>query len=84
MSGEGELVSGACALALRDALPGDWLWMGARSQLLKAKLFALRRCKRYLGREFRHAVFDAGQGFDAAAFAALKRNADRREAGWFC
>jgi tRNA(Met) C34 N-acetyltransferase TmcA len=24
-----------------------------------------------LGREFRHAVFDAGQGFDAAAFAAL-------------
>ncbi|POT60005.1 tRNA cytosine(34) acetyltransferase TmcA [Citrobacter amalonaticus] len=57
------------ALALRDALPGDWLWVspqppaepGCTPQALQT----------LLGREFRHAVFDALQGFDAAAFAAL-------------
>ncbi|HBE6261434.1 tRNA cytosine(34) acetyltransferase TmcA [Escherichia coli] len=57
------------ALKLRDALPGDWLWISpqpdAENHCLPSALQTL------LGREFRHAVFDARHGFDAAAFAAL-------------
>ena len=57
------------ALKLRDALPGDWLWISpqpdAENHCSPSALQTL------LGREFRHAVFDARQGFDAAAFAAL-------------
>ena len=56
-------------LKLRDALPGDWLWISpqpdAENHCSPSALQTL------LGREFRHAVFDARQGFDAAAFAAL-------------
>lgn len=58
-----------CALKLRDALPGDWLWVSpqpvAENHCTPSALQTL------LGREFRHAIFDARQGFDAAAFAAL-------------
>lgn len=58
-----------CALKLRDALPGDWLWISpqpdAENHCSPSALQTL------LGREFRHAVFDARHGFDAAAFAAL-------------
>lgn len=68
LSGEG----GWCfdhALKLRDALPGDWLWISpqpdAENHCSPSALQTL------LGREFRHAVFDARHGFDAAAFAAL-------------
>ncbi|HFO5890073.1 TPA: tRNA cytosine(34) acetyltransferase TmcA [Escherichia coli] len=57
------------ALKLRDALPGDWLWISpqpdAENPCSPSALQTL------LGREFRHAVFDARHGFDAAAFAAL-------------
>ena len=57
------------ALKLRDALPGDWLWISpqpdAENHSSPSALQTL------LGREFRHAVFDARHGFDAAAFAAL-------------
>lgn len=57
------------ALKLRDALPGGWLWISpqpdAENHCSPSALQTL------LGREFRHAVFDARHGFDAAAFAAL-------------
>ncbi|HAZ4193656.1 TPA: tRNA(Met) cytidine acetyltransferase [Escherichia coli] len=57
------------ALKLRDALPSDWLWISpqpdAENHCSPSALQTL------LGREFRHAVFDARHGFDAAAFAAL-------------
>ncbi|EQA0894722.1 tRNA(Met) cytidine acetyltransferase [Escherichia coli] len=57
------------ALKLRDALPGDWLWISpqpdAENHCSPSALQTL------LGREFRHAVFDARHGFDTAAFAAL-------------
>ncbi|HAY4259923.1 TPA: tRNA(Met) cytidine acetyltransferase [Escherichia coli] len=57
------------ALKLRDALPGDWLWISpqpdAENHCSPSALQTL------LGREFRHAVFDARHGFDAAAFTAL-------------
>ena len=57
------------ALKLRDALPGDWLWVSpqptSENHCTPAALQTL------LGREFQHSVFDARQGFDAAAFAAL-------------
>ncbi|ECE1087462.1 tRNA cytosine(34) acetyltransferase TmcA [Salmonella enterica] len=57
------------AEAIRAALPGDWLWVAPDAP-------ADPRCtpqalQTLLGREFRHAIFDAWQGFDAAAFAAL-------------
>lgn len=59
----------AQAQALRDALPGDWLWVGEQSD---APLHCPPRAlSTLLGREFQHAVFDARHGFDAAAFAAL-------------
>ncbi len=52
-------------LKLRDALPGDWLWISpqpdAENHCSPSALQTL------LGREFRHAVFDARHGFDAAA-----------------
>lgn len=57
------------ALALRDILPGDWLWVGANAPA--EPNCTPQALQTLLGREFRHAVFDAGQGFDAAAFAAL-------------
>lgn len=57
------------ALALRDTLPGDWLWVGTDTPSTPA--CTPQALQTLLGREFRHAVFDASQGFDAAAFAAL-------------
>lgn len=47
---------------LRYSLPGDWLWVGND---------APQALKSLLGREYRHAVFDARCGFDVSAFAAL-------------
>lgn len=59
----------AQALALRDTLPGNWLWVSSQpSADADCTPSALQTL---LGREFSHAVFDARQGFDAAAFAAL-------------
>ncbi|MBU5924922.1 tRNA(Met) cytidine acetyltransferase TmcA [Enterobacter sichuanensis] len=52
----------AQAEALRDALPGDWVRLDEHPSKAISSL---------LGREFRHAVFDACCGFDVAAFAAL-------------
>ncbi|WP_202914352.1 tRNA(Met) cytidine acetyltransferase TmcA [Buttiauxella sp. 3AFRM03] len=50
-------------------LPGDWLWVGAAPELpLHCATTALRTL---LGREFQHAVFDARNGLDAEALAAL-------------
>ena len=50
------------AVALRDAQPGDWLWLDEHPSKAISGL---------LGREFQHAVFDARAGFDVSAFAAL-------------
>ncbi|MDK9358377.1 GNAT family N-acetyltransferase [Lelliottia sp. V106_10] len=47
---------------VRDALPGDWLRM---------ENDAPQALKSLLGREYRHAIFDARHGFDVSAFAAL-------------
>ncbi len=59
----------AQARALREALSGDWLWVGEESDWpLHCKPRALTTL---LGREFHHALFDARTGFDVAAFAAL-------------
>ena len=60
----------------REALPGDWLTLSAEplfsasseESLLHKTPGAVRTL---LGREFRHAIFDARQGFHAEAFAAL-------------
>ncbi len=57
------------AYAFRDCAQADVLWVGPDAQVepycAPAKLVTL------LGREFQHAIFDARQGFDVAAFAAL-------------
>lgn len=50
------------AAGLRDALPGDWLWLEENPSKAVSGL---------LGREYLHAVFDARAGFDVSAFAAL-------------
>ena len=57
------------ALKLRDTLPGDWLWISP--QPVAENYCSPSTLQTLLGREFRHAVFDARHGFDAAAFAAL-------------
>ncbi|MEW7311863.1 GNAT family N-acetyltransferase [Buttiauxella gaviniae] len=55
--------------ALTRQLPGDWLWVGAAPELpLHCATSAMRTL---LGREFLHAVFDARDGLDAEALAAL-------------
>ncbi|MFU9137867.1 tRNA(Met) cytidine acetyltransferase TmcA [Erwinia tasmaniensis] len=51
------------------ALPGDWLWLGDKPQSPQHCAFSALRT--LLGREFRHAVFDARQGFHAEALAVL-------------
>ena len=61
--------SEAQASTLRDSLPGDWLWVGENSGW--PQHIQPRALTTLLGREFRHAVFDAREGFDVAAFAAL-------------
>ncbi len=50
------------ATHLRDTLPGDWLWLEENPSKAISGL---------LGREYLHAVFDARDGFDVSAFAAL-------------
>ena len=55
--------------SLTRQLPGDWLWVGAAPELpLHCATSAMRTL---LGREFLHAVFDAREGLDAEALAAL-------------
>ncbi|MCL6744618.1 GNAT family N-acetyltransferase [Kosakonia sp. R1.Fl] len=61
--------SEAQASTLRDLLPGDWLWVGENSGW--PQHIQPRALTTLLGREFHHAVFDAREGFDVAAFAAL-------------
>lgn len=59
----------AQATSLRQSLPGDWLSVSPQAMpephCLPGALVTL------LGREFHHAIFDARNGFDVAAFAAL-------------
>ncbi|HBI6860544.1 TPA: tRNA(Met) cytidine acetyltransferase [Enterobacter cloacae] len=50
------------ASRLRETLPGDWPWLSEAPSKAISGL---------LGREYRHAVFDARAGFDVSAFAAL-------------
>ena len=56
------------ALALRDAHPGDWLWVGDNAPVADA--CSPQALHQLLGREFLHAIFDARRGFDVSAFAA--------------
>ena len=57
------------AAEVMQQLPGDWLWVGA--QPLHALSCAPSAIRTILGREFRHAVFDARSGLSAEALAAL-------------
>lgn len=57
------------AEAIRAVLPGDWLWVAPDAPAQPC--CTPQALQTLLGREFRHAIFDAWQGFDAAAFAAL-------------
>ncbi|HFZ8995781.1 TPA: tRNA(Met) cytidine acetyltransferase TmcA [Citrobacter freundii] len=57
------------ALGLQEILPGDWLWVADEAP--GTARCAPQALHSLLGRELHHAVFDAHQGFDAAAFAAL-------------
>lgn len=59
----------AQADSLRAALPGDWLWVGEQTDW--PMQCAPRALAKLLGQEFSHAVLDARNGFDVAAFAAL-------------
>jgi Predicted P-loop ATPase fused to an acetyltransferase len=54
---------------LREQLGGDGLWVGP--QPFSDPGCAPGALKTLLGREFQHAFFDARNGFDVAAFAAL-------------
>lgn len=69
------VISGEAAWCAQQAadvmaqLPVDWLWVGKPgNDMLSCEPQAIRTL---LGREFRHAVFDARDGFHAEAFAAL-------------
>ncbi|MGR5946496.1 tRNA(Met) cytidine acetyltransferase TmcA [Enterobacter sp. C4G1] len=57
------------ALALREQLRGDWLWVGEHAPVEPHS--APKALSGLLGREFLHAIFDARSGFDVSAFAAL-------------
>ncbi|WP_297201317.1 GNAT family N-acetyltransferase [uncultured Pluralibacter sp.] len=57
------------ARALRQRLGGDALWIGEPGQPSPSS--APSALRQLLGREYHHAFFDARQGFDVAAFAAL-------------
>ncbi|MEG5549330.1 GNAT family N-acetyltransferase [Enterobacter wuhouensis] len=61
LSGDAQWTA-AQAAALRNDLPGDWLWLEDNPSKAVSGL---------LGREFLHAFFDARSGFDVSAFAAL-------------
>ncbi|MTD28594.1 tRNA(Met) cytidine acetyltransferase TmcA [Erwinia sorbitola] len=58
------------AADLMAQLPGDWLWVGSNTPE-RSLSCAPQAIRTLLGREFRHAVFDARDGFHAEAFAAL-------------
>ncbi|WP_271268996.1 tRNA(Met) cytidine acetyltransferase TmcA [Silvania confinis] len=60
--------TGQQALTLRDAHPGDWLWVGDNAPVADA--CSPQALHQLLGREFLHAIFDARHGFDVSAFAA--------------
>lgn len=57
------------AQRVRTALAGDGLWVGPRP--MPEPYVSSAALKSLLGREFQHAFFDAREGFDVAAFAAL-------------
>lgn len=57
------------AQILRTVLSGDGLWVGP--QPMPEPYAASAALKSLLGREFQHAFFDAREGFDVAALAAL-------------
>ncbi len=54
---------------LRTTLSGDVLWVGP--QPMPEPYVSSAALKSLLGREYQHAFFDARDGFDVAAFAAL-------------
>lgn len=58
------------AQTLRQGLAGDWLTVSTAPETLSPCIppAAVRQC---LGREFRHAIFDARSGFHAEALATL-------------
>ncbi|MFP1984123.1 tRNA(Met) cytidine acetyltransferase TmcA [Lonsdalea quercina] len=56
------------AHALRQALPGDWPWVGKTGP---GAVLAPSQLKGKLGQEFLHGVFDAYDGLDAEALAIL-------------
>lgn len=57
------------AQAFRQAATSDVLWVGPQPA---TEPFSLpSTLKTLLGREFQHAIFDAREGFDVSAFAAL-------------
>ncbi len=60
----------AQAQMLRGRLPGDWLWVGA-PQAGWPRYCPPAALRTLLGREFRHAVFDARRGLAVDALAAL-------------
>lgn len=57
------------ALLLKGHYPGDWLWIGPDAP--PSPSCAPQALHQLLGREFLHAIFDARQGFDVSAFAAV-------------
>lgn len=57
------------AQRVRTALAGDGLWVGPRP--MPKPYVSSAALKSLLGREFQHAFFDAREGFDVAAFAAI-------------
>lgn len=57
------------AAGWQAALPGDWLTLSESASFPQRVAPAALRT--LLGREFRHAIFDARDGFHAEAFAAL-------------
>lgn len=54
--------------ALRQALPGEWPWVGKTAP---GAVLAPTQLKGKLGQEFLHGVFDAHDGLDAEALAIL-------------
>ncbi|MBV4411781.1 tRNA(Met) cytidine acetyltransferase [Enterobacteriaceae bacterium YMB-R22] len=59
----------ARATELSERYDGDWLWVSPQPR--DGRYCAPGALRRLLGREFMHAVFDARQGLDAEALAAL-------------
>lgn len=66
ISGETDWV-GVQAKALRQQDRGDWLWVGGA----EPESMASGKMRALLGREYRHAIFDARSGLDVEALAML-------------